>query len=169
MTPYEKSVFVLKNESEGENSRLWTSLNFVLSDSVKLTLMNYKSNQGQYLPSIDLSIDMFWEKSRLIKIQDYLSNLKNQNLALIVEGEEIVNPKIEVINFDFNVLNFKLTNNNKLYNFAFNGVYDPTFQYDEGWPDRRAKLIFNLPIYKIQFTKMHSLISLEISKWKIYY
>lgn len=148
LTPFAKSTFVLKNESQGGTSRLWSSLNFVISDSIKISLMNYKTSQGQYLPSKDLSIDIFLEKSRVSNIHEYLTSVKNQNLVFIYEGEELLNPKIDDISYDFNSLTFKVTSNNKPYNLIFYGTFDQNFQYDEGWPDKRAQMIFNLPIYK---------------------
>jgi hypothetical protein len=146
-TPYKNSSFILKNEKQGNYSSMWQLLLFHVDNKYKLAMYNFKFNQGQYSPTKDYSIDIFYDKKKISKIQEFLTSLKSKELVIQSDGEEFINPTISDISFNLKVLRISFTSDGKSYTKEFEGFPDPNYSYDSGWPDRRAKQLYNFPIY----------------------
>lgn len=145
--PYKNSSFVLRNEEQGNYSSMWELLTFIVDDEHKLAMHKFKLNQGQYEPTMDFSVNIFYDKKKLAKIDEFLNSLKLKELVIQADGEEFINPTITNISFNLKSLNISFTSNGKSYSKEFEGYSDPNYRYDSGWPDRRAKQIYNFPIY----------------------
>jgi len=144
---YKTSSFVLRNEKQGNYSSMWKLLAFIVDNKHKLAMYNFKFNQGQYAPTKDYSIDIFYDKKKLTKIDEFLTSLKSKELVIQADGEEFINPSITDISFNLKALNISFASDGKSYTKEFEGYPDPNYRYDNGWTDRRAKQIYNFPIY----------------------
>lgn len=145
--PWKKSVFVLRNEEQGIYSSQWKKLEFLVDGVQKLTVYNFKSNQGSYKPTTDASVDIFYDRKKLVKIQEVLASLQSTPVVIQERGREFIRPTITGYEFNYTSVTLQVASDGTTQSLTFNGHLDPNFNYDEGWPDRRARLLFDFPIY----------------------
>jgi len=150
ISEYKNSIFVLRNESQGNYDFDWKQLDFIVDDKVKISVRNFKIDQGEYKPKIDKSIEILYDKKKLQKIDEFLNSLKSKNLVIVADGEEFTNPALNNLTFNpaNNELKINFTNNGGTLEKSFKGVEDANYRYDRSYPNKRAKIIFShLPIY----------------------
>jgi hypothetical protein len=145
---YSNSTFILKNIASNifgnENQ-----IDFIVNEE-KVSLYNYKFkiNQNKDNQSIkDISIDLFYDKKKLAKIDEFLTGLKSKKLVVQSDGEEFINPLISSFKFDYNSLDISFSINGKIYSKRFEGIKDPNFRYNNSDQEQIEKTVFDLPIY----------------------
>ncbi|MCX6352820.1 MAG: hypothetical protein NTX03_13325 [Bacteroidetes bacterium] len=166
---------IVLNEVQGDPNLITPMfLKFIVDKRYKLQVINYikedcpslefRSNKWVSKTAKNSSTDIFYNKRKLNKINEFLTELKTKSVVIQSEGVEFINPKINEIVFNFNSITINLTSNGKEVKKIFKAEKDPNFIYNSSYPERQAKTIFDLPIY---YTDCYNESNKEFSNLKL--
>lgn len=132
---FQNSSLILRNESGSAFSNIWTKFSFIVDNKYKLSIDNYL-----FLGGIDKSREIFYDKKKLQKVNEFLETLKSKRLIIEYQNEIIKYPKILKSIFDYNTqtLAINIEINGEEKNLVFEGKKDM---------NSVLKITFDLPIY----------------------
>jgi hypothetical protein len=123
-------------------------INFIVGNK-KITLYNYKYRNGDNDRPliIDVSINLFYDKSKLIETDNFFSELKSKDLIINQNDNVFVDCKISSYRLFFDSLQINFSSKGKEYSKTFHTVKDPEYKYDYQEQDKIPQTVFDLPIY----------------------
>lgn len=140
---YSNSKIILKNVQEEQWPNTPSLLEYIIDDKLKLSVINFKFvNQND--KSIDRSVEIFFDKKKLILINSLLTSLKSESLVIQSGDNVIIKPKITDVSFDFKSIKLSFTFEDKPYHKEFE-IY--TNIDESSTPDISNKQSINIPIY----------------------
>jgi len=118
-------------------------LDFDVDNKYRLSVYNFRFRKvDEYL--IDKSLEIFYDKKKLEKIDEFLSTLKDKRLVIQENGNEYANPVLTNLSYNLNTLTINYSFDGKEHSKTYFSRLDTKYNYDAAWPN---KTYFDLPIY----------------------